>query len=169
MTDYDKAGRYFIKRDPAGFFRWLLRRRDVAFHAWIDARRLALPNQGDLTNDLVAAFRVGDGFEALCLELQAESEAGSAARLLLGYVPRLLSEPAAPGSLVLQAAGGVVINLTGPPQPAGVEYRPTLAPDCWLAGGIAQRSLRQEDAGEMLREVASGGISRWLLAWLPLL
>ena len=84
MNDYDKAGRYLIKRDPPGFFRWLLRRPDAAFHAWIDARRHALPDQGDLTNDLVAAFRVGDGFEALCVELQAESEGGSAARLAAG-------------------------------------------------------------------------------------
>jgi hypothetical protein len=26
MNDFDKAGRYLIKRDPVGFFRWLLRR-----------------------------------------------------------------------------------------------------------------------------------------------
>jgi hypothetical protein len=168
MNDYDKAGRYLVKRNPAGFFRWLLG-RDVSFHAWIDARRHALPDQGDLTNDLVAAFRVGDAFEALCLELQAESEAASAGRLLLGYVPRLLTEPAAPDSLPLRAAGGVVVNLTGPPQPAGVEQRPEIAPDCWLAGGITQRTLRQESAAEMLRGVASGDFSRWLLGWLPLL
>ena len=80
MNFLGKAGRYFIKLDPPGFFRWLLHRNVVIFHAWIDARWLALPDQGDLTNDLVGAFRVGDGFEALCLELQAESEAGSAAR-----------------------------------------------------------------------------------------
>ncbi len=115
MTDYDKAGRYLIKRDPAGFFGWLLRLAAVAFHAWIDARRHALPRQGDLTNDLVAAFRVGDTFEALCVELQAGSEADSANRLLLGYLPRLLTEPAAADSLMLAAAGGVVVNLTGPP------------------------------------------------------
>ena len=109
MNEYDKADRYLIKRDPPGFFRWLLRRRDVSFHAWIDTRRHALPDQGDLTNDLVAAFRVAGGFEALCVELQAASEGGSAPRLLLGYVPRLLTEPAAPGSLVLRAAGGAVV------------------------------------------------------------
>jgi hypothetical protein len=40
MNDYDKAGRYLIKRAPAGFFRWLLRLSDLTFHAWIDARRL---------------------------------------------------------------------------------------------------------------------------------
>lgn len=169
MNEYDKAGRYLIKRDPPGFFRWLLRRREVPFHAWIDARRHALPDQGDLTNDLVAAFRAGDGFEALCVELQAESERGSAARLLLGYVPRLLTEPVVEGSLALATAGGVVVNLTGPPQLGGVEHRPTITPDCWLAGGILQRTLRTEDAGATLRDIAAGEISRWLLAWLPLM
>jgi hypothetical protein len=168
MNDYDKAGRYLIKRDPAGFFHWLLRRR-VAFVAWIDARRHALPDQGDLTNDLVAAFRVGDTYEALCVELQASSEGGSAARLLLGYVPRLLSEPAGPDSLVLATAGGIVINFTGPPQPTAVSWRPTITPDCWLTGGILQRTLRDEDATATLADVTAGGISRWLLAWLPLM
>src|SRR5207237_89239 len=93
MNDFDKAGRYLIKRDPPGFFRWLLRRPDVAFQAWIDTRRLALPDQGDLTNDLVAAFRVGDAYEALCLELQAQSAGPSAPRLLLGCVPSLRTGP----------------------------------------------------------------------------
>ncbi|HKI33077.1 MAG TPA: hypothetical protein VKA46_14595 [Gemmataceae bacterium] len=169
MNEYDKAGRYLIKRDPTGFCRWLLRRQDVAFCAWIDARRHALPHQGDLTNDLVAAFRVDEGFEGLCVELQAESAADSAARLLLGYLPRLLSEPAGEGSLALSAAGGAVVNLTGPGQPGGVEQRPTVAPDCWLAGGILQRTLRTEDAAATLRDIAAGAISRWLLAWLPLM
>jgi hypothetical protein len=169
MNDYDKAGRYSIKRDAAGFFRWLLRREDVSFHLWIDARRHALPDQGDLTNDLVAAFRVGNGFEALCVELQAEAASDSAARLLLGYVPRVLTEPAAEGSLALAAAGGAVVNWTGPPQSDQVEQRPTIAPDCRLSGRILQRTLRDEDATATVQEVAVGAISRWLLAWLPLM
>jgi hypothetical protein len=168
MNEYDKAGRYLIKRNPPGFFRWLLG-REVIFHAWIDSRRHALPHQGDLTNDLVAAFRVGDGFEALCVELQAESEAGSVGRLILGYVPRLVTEPAAPGSLALTAVGGVVVNLTGPPQPPVVEQRPTIAPNSWLAGGIHQRTLRTESAAATLSDIAAGASSRWLLAWLPLM
>jgi hypothetical protein len=169
MNEYDKAGRWLIKRDPAGFFRWLLRRPDVTFHTWIDARRHALPDQRDLVNDLVAAFPVGDGFEALCVELQAASEGGSAGRLLLGYVPRLLTEPAVPGSLPLTAAGGIVVNLSGPEQPDRMEHRPTVAPACSLVGTIGQRTLRDEDAAATLREVAAGGISWWLLAWLPLM
>ncbi len=169
MNEYDKAGRYLIKRNPPGFFRWLLRRSDVSFHAWIDTRRHALPDQGDLTNDLVAAFRVGDGFEALCVELQAASEGGSASRLLLGYVPRLLTEPAAPGSLVLDTAGGAVINLTGREQSGSIEERPSLAPRCSLVGSIEQRTLRDEDAALTVSQVAAGTISPWLLAWLPLM
>jgi hypothetical protein len=50
-----------------------------------------------------------------------------------------------------------------------VEQRPTLAPRCWLAGKIEQRTLRDEDAGATLSDVAAGVISPWLLAWLPLM
>jgi hypothetical protein len=77
MNDFDKAGRYLIKRDPAGFLRWLLGVGAVAFHVWSDARRLALPDQGDLTNDLVAAIRVGSGFEGLAVDLQVDSTGGN--------------------------------------------------------------------------------------------
>jgi hypothetical protein len=169
MTDYDKAGRYFIKRNPPGFFCWLLRLASVRFHAWIDTRRHALPQQGDLTNDLVAALITDDGFEAFCVELQAESEGGSAERLLLGYLPRLLTEPPAPDSLTLASVGGVVINLTGPPQPGAILHQPTLAPECSLSGSILQRTLRDIEATETLAAISAGEISRWLLAWLPLM
>jgi hypothetical protein len=40
---------------------------------------------------------------------------------------------------------------------------------CWLAGGIEQRTLRDEDAGATIDAIATGAISRWLLAWLPLM
>src|SRR5437660_11110537 len=112
MNPFDKAGRYLVKRDPDGFFRWLLRRDEVAFHLWIDARRVALPDQTDLTHDLVASFRVGDGFEALAVELQAEARPGTLARLL-EYLARLWAEPAAEGGLELSAAGGAALNFTG--------------------------------------------------------
>ena len=60
MNDYDKAGRYLVKRDPAGFFCWLLADRGLVVRAWIDARRVALPDQKDLTNDLVAVLQGGE-------------------------------------------------------------------------------------------------------------
>lgn len=62
MAEYDKASRYQVKQDPPGVFAWLWRRRTtpLIFHSWLDARRLALPVEGDLTCDLVAAFRLPD-------------------------------------------------------------------------------------------------------------
>src|SRR5206468_609295 len=75
MNDYDKAGRYLAKRDSAGFLRWLVNNPGLAFHSWIDARRLALPKQRDLTNDLVAALKIPGDLEALCIEIQAIARA----------------------------------------------------------------------------------------------
>ena len=164
-----RPGRYFIKRNPPGFFCWLLLLASVRFHSWIDARRHTLPQQNDLTNDLVAALITDDGIEAYCVELQAESEGGSAERLLLGYLPRLLTEPPTPDSLTLASVGGVVINLTGPAQRGEVSQRPTLAPECALTGSILQRTLRDIEATETLAAISTGKISRWLLAWLPLM
>src|SRR5262249_20360879 len=131
MNDYDKAGRYLIKCDPAGFWRWLLNNPALAFHLWIDARRLALPDQHDLTNDLVAALRVAGGLEALCLELQAEARPDTITRVL-GYLSRLLSEPSEGGALSLLSAGGVVLNLTGRGEDNALTVRPTIAPECRL-------------------------------------
>jgi hypothetical protein len=59
MNDNDKAGRYLVKRDATGNLRWLLGNPALAFHAWIDSRRVVLPRQRDLTQDLVAAVRSG--------------------------------------------------------------------------------------------------------------
>src|SRR5262245_45341595 len=102
MNDYDKVGCYLVKRDPPGFLRRLLVNPALSFHVWIDARRVALANQGDLTNDLVAAERSEGGFEGVCLELAvarrplpdedaerlvASVAAGANSPWLLGWVP----------------------------------------------------------------------------------
>jgi hypothetical protein len=168
MNDYDKAARFLIKRDPAGFFHWLFG-APVAFHAWIDARRTALPDQGDLTGDLVAAFRVSEAFEAVCIEIQSESRPDTAERLLLGYMPRLASEAGGPTALPLASVGGAVMNLTGPPQPSAVRWAPTVSAACRLEGSVLQRTLRDEDAADLLSAVTAETASRWLLAVLPLM
>src|SRR5947207_171868 len=36
MNDYDKAGRYQVKRDPEGFFRWLFGNPGLSFQGWLD-------------------------------------------------------------------------------------------------------------------------------------
>jgi hypothetical protein len=55
MNEYDMAGRFVVKQAPLAQVRWLLGHSTLRFRAWIDSRRVALPEQGDLTNDLVAA------------------------------------------------------------------------------------------------------------------
>src|SRR5207237_919698 len=125
MNDYDKAGRYLIKRDSAGFLRWLLRRPTLDFHAWIDTRRLALPDQNDLTNDLVAAVRTPGGFEAFCIELEAEARPDVLTRLL-AYEARLWSESGDGRALPLSSVGGVVLNLTGRSRTPELRLRPSL-------------------------------------------
>ena len=44
-------------KGPLGFLLWLLGRNDLLFLSRIDARRVALPDQGDLIQDLIAALR----------------------------------------------------------------------------------------------------------------
>ncbi len=112
MNDYDKAGRYLVKREQTGFFCWLLANSGVSFEAWIDARRVALPDQNDLTNDLVAALRSGDVLESVCVELEAKARADVVTRLL-EYMVRLWTEPDGPRSVRVSCVSGVVLDLTG--------------------------------------------------------
>ena len=109
---YDKAGRYLVKRESVGFFRWLLGNPRVSFRAWIDTRRVALPDQHDLTNDLVAALECDGVLEGVCLELEAEARADAVTRLL-DYLIRLWTEPGGPGSLKVSCAFGAVLDFTG--------------------------------------------------------
>lgn len=162
MNDYDKAGRYLVKREPTGFFRWLLRNPELSFHAWIDARRVALPNQKDLANDLIAVLRSANLREAICLELEAEARTDVLARLLV-YLGRLWTEPRTAGSLSVACVSGVVLDLTGRSRTHQLRLRSVLAPGCRFELTIFRRSLADEDAATLVAEVAVGKTSVWLL------
>lgn len=168
MNDFDKAGRYLAKRDSAGFLRWLLGNPAVQFHSWIDTRRLALSNQGDLTSDLVAALRVPGGFEALCVEVQAEARAETLPRSL-SYVSRLVIEPADEHSLPLTAVGGAILNLTGRNLTPTLSIHCAAAHPCRLDLTVVLRNLCDESAADLLAGVESGEISPWQLGWAPLM
>jgi hypothetical protein len=112
MNDYDKASRYVVKRDAARVFPWLLTSPAVTFRAWVDSRRVALPDQGDLTDDLVAVVEKSGVLEAVCLEVEAKARADAVTREL-GYVLRVWSEPQVDGSLPITCVSGVVLDLTG--------------------------------------------------------
>jgi len=168
MNDLDKASRYLAKRDSAGFLRWLVSNATLGFHAWIDARRLALPNQRDLTGDLVALVQVPGGFEGLCIEVQAQARPDTLARGLV-YVSRLLAEPGDRDSLRLSAAGVAVLNLTGRNSSASLLVQSAAAPACRLELGVMLRNLRDEQAAELLSAVDAGTVSVWQLGWVPLM
>jgi hypothetical protein len=168
MNDYDKAGRYAVKRAPADFFRWLLTNPGLSFEVWIDARRVALPNQGDLTNDLVAALRSGDVLEAFCLELEAEARADALTRLL-EYLTRLWTEPGGPGSLSISCVSGVILDLTGRSSARELKLRSAIAPGCNLELTVLRRPLADEQAARLVADVLGGQVSPWLLLWAPLM
>jgi hypothetical protein len=168
MNDYDKAGRYLVKRDPAGFFRWLLANLRLSFQAWIDARRVALPDQNDLTNDLVAALRGGSAVEGMCLELEAEARADALTRLL-EYLVRLWTEPGGPGSFSISCVSGAILDLTGRSPARELQLRSAIAHGCRLELTVLRRHLVDEQAVSLVADVAAGMISPWLLPWVPLM
>jgi hypothetical protein len=168
MNDYDKAGRYLVKSEPAGFFRWLVSSPDLVVQAWIDTRRVALPNQKDLTDDLVAAVVSDNVVEAICLELEAEARADAVKRLL-GYMARLLDEPETSASVTVSCVSGVILDLTGTSPTEELNLRSKIVPDSELRLKVLRRSLAGEDAARILAAVAAGEISAWLLGWIPLM
>jgi hypothetical protein len=168
MNDYDKASRYMVKRDPSRVFPWLLRTPTVAFQAWIDSRRVALPDQQDLTNDLVAAIEKDGVLEAICLELEAEARSDAVTRAL-GYVLRIWTEPAGEGSLPITCVSGVVLDLTGQSPARQLVLRSKVVTGCELNFTVLRRSLADDDAAAVIAGVGSGKISPWLLGWVPLM
>jgi hypothetical protein len=168
MNDYDKAGRYLVKRAPAGVFRWLLANSSLSFQAWIDSRRVVLPNQNDLTNDLVAAVRSGSAREAICLELEAEARADALPRLLM-YLARLWTEPSGRHSLAVSCVGGVILDLTGRSPVDELSLRSVIVPGGRLELTVMRRPLTEEDAAGLVAGVTAGEITPWLLGWVPLM
>jgi hypothetical protein len=168
MNDNDKAGRYLVKRDSAGFFHYLLGNPRVSFRAWIDARRVALPDQHDLTNDLVAVLESNGVLEAVCLELEAEARADAVTRSL-EYQTRLWMEPAGPGSLKVSCVFGAVLDLTGRSPTREFSLRSELAPGCGLKLTVLRRHLADDKAANLVADVTAGTVSPWLLPWVPLM
>jgi hypothetical protein len=154
MNDNDKAGRYLVKRDPAGHFRWFLDNPRVAFVAWVDARRVVLPDQNDLTNDLVAVVQSDHAVEAFCLELEAEARADALPRLLR-YLVQLWVEPGGSDRLAVSCVSGAVLDLTGRSPAETLNLRSTVAPRCGLELTILRRSLADEEASTVLAGVAA--------------
>jgi Domain of unknown function (DUF4351) len=168
MNDYDKAGRFLAKHASEDFCRWWLGNPKANFHAWIDARRVALPNQGDLNNDLVAALSGDKGLEGFCVELEAEARADSLTREL-AYVTRVWTEPGDKQSLPLVCVSGVILDLTGRSPARELTLQSAIVPGCSLELKVLRRHLAAEDAASLVARVTAGKLSVWLLGWIPLM
>jgi hypothetical protein len=169
VNDFDQAARYAAKLDPAGFLGWLLPGLDPAwsFREWMDTRRLPFPGARDRTNDTLAALANSAAPAerwAVIVEFQSEPAGDMLARLL-DYVGRLYVEMRPTGYRV----AGVVVNLTGPPQPDTLTMVLPGMEEYGLRLRAVQRSLREEDAAGTLGGIGAGRLARCLLPWVPLM
>src|SRR5258708_11665934 len=113
----------------------------LTFQARLDSRRAVLPDQGDLTNDLMAAVHCGDTLEAICLELEAEARADALNRLLM-YLARLWTEPGWRDSLAIACVSGVILDLTGRSPVQELSLRSAIISNCRLELALRSRTHR---------------------------
>jgi hypothetical protein len=171
---FDVTARRAAKRDPAGFFRWAVPRLDpaLAFTGWLDARTAPLPPETELTCDALAEFAAPARPEEpwiIVAEFQTEPRHDDLERVL-EYMLRFRRERRSSSDERLKyQVGGVLLNLTGPPQPdALVMSLPGMA-EFGLVGRVVRRALREEDAAGTVARVASGELSRCVLPWVALM
>jgi hypothetical protein len=171
---FDQAARYSIQSDPLGFLRWVVPGLEPAlrFHGWLDTRTLPFPGESDRTCDTVADLaetpETGPRW-ALVAEFQTEPEADMVDRLL-EYLARLRRALRfGPERREKFHVAVALVSLTGPPQNAALQMTlPGLASSS-LQFNAAVRTLRDEDAGATLDQIATGQISRCILSWISLM
>jgi hypothetical protein len=168
---YDQACRFLLQLDVAVLL-WLLGLSvdEVAFDRWLNTRHLPWPGQPDRTCDTVAYLRDRtDGGRpwAQVAEFQVEPDPEMFGRLLeyLGAAWRQLRPSAERGDRF--CVGAVVVNLTGKGQ---CSQRMRLGKSrVWTDLGVAEWTLAEESADQLLRLVKAGKVPRLALAWLPLM
>lgn len=174
MGVYDQAARYIAKRNPVGFFRWVVPRgmTAFAFAAWLDTRRIAFPGEPDRVCDTVAEFvplahegprRLLDG------EFQTEPD-GDMLERLGEYAFRLRRELRdGPGPGGKYQVANLLLNLTGPPQAGILDMTEAALDDKGPHFTVAVRTLSTEDAAATVAQIAAGELERCILAWVPLM
>lgn len=174
MGVFDHTARRAAKREPVGFFRWLLSRLDpaLAFAGWLDTRTAPPPPESELTCDVLAEFLAQNRPEqpwVLVIEFQTEPRGDDLERIL-EYALRFRRERRPTWDPRLKyLVGGVLLNLTGPPQTDALSMTLPGLPEFGLAGRVVRLALREEDAVATLTRVASGELSRCVLPWVALM
>jgi hypothetical protein len=170
MGVFDHTARRATKREPEGFFRWLLPRLDpsLAFVGWLDTRTAPPPPESELTCDILAELLAKDRPEepwVLVIEFQTEPRGDDLERIL-EYALRFRRERRPTRDLLLKyLVGGVVLNLTGPPQADALSMSLPGLTEFGLAGRVVRLAVREEDVVATLTRVASGELSRCVLPW----
>jgi hypothetical protein len=173
-NDYDKAGRYLAKRQPAGTFAWLLPGHDqlLAFEDWVATRRLPFPGEPDRTCDTVARFRnLADPGRPwfLILEFQSHPEHWMLLRLLR-YQSDLLWEFRPRGRRgQLPYVGGILLNQTGRSRRRRFDMVLATNPGVSDRFSVEVRNLAGESATQTLQAIAAERLPRCVLPWLPLM
>ncbi|MGH7174422.1 MAG: hypothetical protein ACRELG_29500 [Gemmataceae bacterium] len=174
MGVYDHTARRAAKREPAGFFRWLLPRLDpeLMFAGWLDTRTAPPPPESELTCDVLAEFLARGRPEepwVLVIEFQTEPRSDDLERAL-EYALRFRRERRpARDKQRKYLVGGVLLNLTGPPQADVLSMPLPGLPEFGLAGRVVRLAVREEDAAATLARVASGELSSCVLPWVVLM
>ena len=174
MNVYDQAARDLAKRDPAGFFRWLVVRflARFTFLGWLDTSRIAFPGEPDRVCDTVAEFaRADDTEERRILDVEFQTKPHPDMLERLGeYTYRLRRELRyGPRGANKYRVVSVLLNLTGPAQPDVLDMTEEGLGGAGSHLRLLQRTLRDEDAGATLAEVAAGRRGRCVLPWVVLM
>lgn len=171
----DQAARYAARQlDGEGFLRWVL--PEVfdfwRWTGWTDTQSVPFPGEPDRRCDTVAEFRSRDGSVApvaVVVEFQTRPQAGMLERLVdyCGAIRRVLPaqvDPRVPYDVV-----GVVLNLTGGPQPQTLSMRPPHFAGLGSTHDCRVTAVTTLDAEALLADIAAGRTHRSILPWVGLM
>jgi len=174
MGVYDVTAWRTAKREPVGFFRWVLPRLDPAltFAGWLDARTVPTAPDTELTCDALAEFVAAARPEEpwmIVAEFQTEPRSDDLERVI-EYAMRFRRERRPQSDPRLKyMVGAVLLNLTGPQQPDHLTMPMPGMSELGLGGRIMRLAVREEDAAATLARIASGDLSRCVLPWVTLM
>jgi hypothetical protein len=173
MGVFDQASHYAVKLDPAGFFAWRVPRFAARFDflGWLDVSTIAFPGEPDRVCDTVAEFAPRDGGSRRLMDVECQTEPDADMLERLGeYGLRLRREARhGPGQGGKYHVVSLLLNLTGPVQPAELDLREIELDGDGLHLRVTQGTLREEDAATTLARIAAGEWARCVLPWLPLM
>jgi hypothetical protein len=144
-------------------FRWV---------RWLDANLPTFPGEGDRIPDTVGEFiSIEHSEDRRLVDFEFQSSPHPDMLERIGeYMFRLRrTQRFGSGQAGKYGVAGVVVNMTGAPQPDELDTTETLLDGAGVHLKLLRRTLRDEDAVVTLAGIATGRLDRCVLPWLPLL